>query len=339
MTKPKAKSPTRQYVHYYDADGKRHTKAFSAHTSEELAYKLSQWSIDKAKMQTPRMPLSDAVERYIQCKAAVLSPTTVTAYKSMAANQLSKIGDLDISAIDEQTAQRWVNDLAASGLSAKTVINCFALLTAALRLADAPGNLSRVKLPRAVKYNGYTPSDADIKHLLDYTRRRKNRDLYRAILLGAFCLMRRGEICALTGADINGCEITINKSMAKTETGTWVIKPPKTTDSARTITAPQFVIDEIAGIDGRIIQCDPDDLHDRFARAIKFSKSPKFRFHDLRHYGASIMHALNISDIVIQKRGGWKTPYVLRRVYINAIDSESRRQNEIANSHFCEVVK
>ena len=95
-----------------------------------------------------------------------------------------------------------------------------------------------------------------------------------------------------------------------------------------------FVIDKIKGIDGRIIQATPSQISDRFARAIRFSGSPHFRFHDLRHYSASIMHAMGVPDQYIMSRGGWRTDTVLKAVYRNTISSEQKKQDQLINKHF-----
>ena len=55
---------------------------------------------------------------------------------------------------------------------------------------------------------------------------------------------------------------------------------------------------------------------------------PKFRFHDLRHYCASIMHAIGIPDQYIMSRGGWSSDNVMKAVYRNVIDLENVRQNK-----------
>ncbi|PKB52272.1 hypothetical protein CRH03_25625 [Clostridium sp. HMb25] len=49
-------------------------------------------------------------------------------------------------------------------------------------------------------------------------------------------------------------------------------------------------------IEGRIIKATPEQITSRFRRAVKFSGVTPFRFHDLRHYAASIMHAIGVPD-------------------------------------------
>ena len=59
-----------------------------------------------------------------------------------------------------------------------------------------------------------------------------------------------------------------------------------------------------------------------------------FRFHDLRHYSASIMHAIGILDQYIMARGGWKTDTVLKAVYRNVINDEQKKFTDKINSNF-----
>ena len=114
----------------------------------------------------------------------------------------------------------------------------------------------------------------------------------------------------------------------------WRIKEPKTYSSYREIEYPPFVIEKLKGREGRVVQATPDQVTDRFQSAIRAAGLPHFRFHDLRHYAASIMHAIGIPDQYIMARGGWKSDSVMKTVYRNVIDLEAVRQNEKINKHF-----
>ena len=333
MPKKKKKKNVVYKYNYYDEMGKRRCKSFSAPTMTEAKQLSEEWEINRSKTHVSSMTVSEAVKAYIDMQEPVLSPSTVRAYRSIEKHRIPQI-DIPLNDLSAQTAQVWINRLVMEDLSPKTVRNCFALLTAAVHLKDKTIDLTDVKLPQPQRYIGHTPSDEEIQKLIDYAKNTGKRDLYIAILLAAFGPLRRSEVCALTDQDVNGNEITINKSIVKDDLGVWHIKAPKTRQSARIVSYPDFVIAEIKDIKGPLVNCDPDQLHHRFRRAIKYSKSVPFRFHDLRHYGASIMHALGVPDIYIMQRGGWSTDYVMKRVYINAMDEEKKKQTDIINSHF-----
>ena len=61
---------------------------------------------------------------------------------------------------------------------------------------------------------------------------------------------------------------------------------------------------------------------------------PHFRFHDLRHYCASIQHAIGIPDAYIMQRGGWGSDGVLKEVYRHAMSDKENEMNTKANDNF-----
>ena len=97
------------------------------------------------------------------------------------------------------------------------------------------------------------------------------------------------------------------------------------------------MIDKLKGKKGRIINRSPDAITRSFERTIKRTSLPHFRFHDLRHYAASIMHAIGVPDQYILQRGGWSSDNVMKTVYRNTIDIETVRQNKKINEHFDKI--
>lgn len=79
---------------------------------------------------------------------------------------------------------------------------------------------------------------------------------------------------------------------------------------------------------------DAKNMKDSNVAALTGIGKSTFRFHDLRHYAASIMHAIGIPDQYILQRGGWSSDSVMKTVYRNTIDLETVRQNKKINDHF-----
>lgn len=235
-----------------------------------------------------------------------------------------------LSELTNPSVQIWISDLASKQLSPKTVRNAYGLLSASLEMF-APDLTLKVKLPQKKRPDLYCPNDNDIKKLLDAI---KGTDLEIAVLLAAFGPLRRGEISALTDKNIEGRIIHVRDNMVKGPDNQWYIKQPKTDDSTRDVEMPAFVIDRISNKKVKLVDMNPDYITHRFGRVLKKIDVPHFRFHDLRHYAASIMHAIGVPDQYILQRGGWASDNIMKTVYRNAIDSETVRQNKKINKHF-----
>ena len=210
----------------------------------------------------------------------------------------------------------------------------------------------RVTLPAPEVFIPHVPDDGEVQRLIRYiletthedTRRdmRPRRELYIAVLLSAFGSLRRGEICALKADDFDMLTKTvrITKDVVKDADGYRVTKPmPKTDTSNRTVDLPAYVCEAVAAMDsyqrgGTIIKGTPDQISNRFRRAVRFSGVTRFRFHDLRHYYVSIAHALGIPDAYIMEMGGWATETTMKRVYRSTLANRRQAERDKLTGHF-----
>ncbi len=337
MKKVKNKLPSGSYrvqvFDYEDDSGKRHYKSFTAPTRAEAEYNAQLWRNTHTEHKKPSIKLSQAVEQYIEIKRGVLSPSTVRGYDSILRTRLSPIGDIQIDDLTQSELQRWVSSLVEEKYTPKYVRNCYGLVNAALEMF-APDKQFKITLPARERSDLYCPSDDDINQLINSI---KDTELERAVLLAAFGPLRRGEICALTSDDIHGNTVSVTKSMVLGADKEWHIKQPKTYGSYREVELPAFVIEKFRGMEGKLFEQDPDQISRQFRHAVINAGLPHFRFHDLRHYAASIMHAIGVPDQYILQRGGWISDSVMKSIYRNAIDTETAKQTKKINDHFTEV--
>lgn len=170
--------------------------------------------------------------------------------------------------------------------------------------------------PDCLKYIGFIPQ---IIADPDYVGINPNE-------LAAFGPLRRSEICGLEDTDFNGNIAHIQRAVVLDENKQWVNKTTKSVAGNRYVPFPNFVIDRIRDRKGRIV-------HFLVAR----SGLPRFRFHDLRHYCASIQHALGVPDAYIMQRGGWGSDAVLKQVYRHALSDQSEALNHVINDHFSKL--
>jgi integrase len=276
----------------------------------------------------------EAVTGYINAKEGVLSPSTVRGYERMI-KYYKPIEHIKLYQLTNEQIQIFVSDLTRD-LSPKTVSNVFGLLSSSIALY-LPDKHIRVTLPRIIHKKTLSPSDEDVRGLYDAAC----DELKKCIALSAYGSMRRGEISALKYSDINENVLFIHADLVKDKGGKWVYKEPKTPDSIRYKTVPAEVI-ELLGSgapDDYVVKWLPDTITKRFIDLRK-SQGVDIRFHDLRHYYASIGAALGIPDLYLAESGGWKqNSKVLKSVYQNKITPISEAFEKKLNDHFSEQIR
>lgn len=311
-----------------DEHGKKHYKSFTAPTKRE-AEKLA-LTYEKGLSEPEKITFKAAMEDYINSKANILSPSTLRGYKQMEKYYVS-INDMDISDIDQSTVTNFINAFAGDH-SPKTVRNAYSLLCSVIK-AKIPTAEYRTTMPQKEVLQYYIPTDDEVRKLLDYTKDH-NHDLYIAILLASIGTLRRSEICGLYSSDIKGNTVHVHNTMVKDRDKKWVLKSvAKNGSSDRYVDYPQHVIDALPK-NGKICNISPDQITNGFGRTLKRLHITHFRFHDLRHYAVTIMHALGIPEAYIMERGGWKTNTVLNQVYRGTRSDFSKKYADKANSYF-----
>lgn len=307
---------------YTDADGKQHNRTFTGATKRE-----AEWKAANREKTAQRMPVKQAVEMYIETRVPVLSPATVQSYDAIVRTHLcGAFGAKRADTLTKAEVQGWVSDLARK-VSAKTVQNCYGLLTAAMKFHY--GSAPQVRLPQKKKPRLYAPTDEDICRLLNSCD--DDPELQRCIMLGAFCGLRRGEICALSSDDLVNGQLIIDKAISRGRDG-YVEKPPKTDDSNRVVDVPPSVLEHLP--EGRFVECSPNAITSRFLKLVDQIGLPHFRFHDLRHYFATRLSYIGVPSRIICDMGGWRTDKMMKRVYLDVASDELQRQKKRATDYF-----
>jgi len=264
-------------------------------------------------------------EKYIEIKSNVISPSTKRGYLSILGNLSDTFKRTPTAGITQELIQIEINNYSASH-SPKSVRNAHGFISAVLSVYR-PNMKIHTTLPQKAKFEPNTPSESDIKLLLDEVA---GTEYEIPIRLGCYGL-RRGEICAISEKDIKGNMLYISKSKVLDEKGEWIIKPfPKTTKSQRTIYIDSHLADLIRQR-GCAYSDHPNRLNHTLHRLQKRLNLPPFRFHDLRAYYASMAHLMGIPDAYIMAHGGWSSDYIMNRVYKRAFeDSLTEADKEFA---------
>lgn len=308
-------------------DGKRKYESFTAATKKEAEYQAAEFALkQKAKITPENLTLGEAYDKYIESKSNVLSPNTIREYKRSRNHDLQGLMGVKLSHLTQEEIQKAINE-ESTNHSAKSIRNMHGLLSAVLGIY-MPDFKLHTTLPQKEKYERQIPTEEDLKKLIDAA---KGKTCEVPILLAAFGALRRGEICALTPEDLKENGIVINKSIAIDTNMNTVVKAPKSYAGYRFVELPEFVMEKLRNWSFNIT---PNILTNSFVKTVTKSGIPHCRFHDLRHYHASILHALGIPDKYIMKRGGWNSASVLQDVYQHTMKDKENEFTNLAFSHF-----
>ena len=232
---------------------------------------------EKKKVKSNENLFREELEKYIIAKEAVLSPSTIRGYRNiqkMLSEKYSTFCSMKLSRISQDDVQAVISDLSKTK-SPKTVRNYHGLISSVI----GPNLVLNTTMPQKVQPDLYVPSDGEIQALVNAVR---DTELEIPVLLGAFCMMRRREICGLSMDDIRGNTIHVHHSLVLGTDKKWHLKAPKTETSDRYIEAPGFVTDRIREL-GYITNLNPHSITIMFQRVLERNNIIHFRFHDLRH--------------------------------------------------------
>ena len=321
------KLPSGSYNTQIQVNGKR--KSITASTRNDVRRLAMQYAVTRS--DAPSAPLGLLVDNYIESKRNVLSPSTVERYERIRKRHFHRLMTYPADQLTSERVQKEINLMSAE-YSPKTVRNAYGLITATLDLY-APHIKFKVTMPAKVKTEYHIPTTEDVNTLIAHA----SPNIKTAIMLAAYCGLRRGEIAALSSDDIVGDTIHVHRSAVYDSNGQIVIKRPKTYHSDRYVTMPDIVRSHVQNKTGRIcpialstITKDFDKLRDRLGL--------RCRFHDLRHYYASVLHSIGVPDQYIMESGGWKSDFMLKAVYRNTLDDFKAQNAAKINSFFSKSV-
>lgn len=279
------------------------------------------------RSDTLSVPLGNLIDDYIDDKRNVLSPSTVERYERIRERHFQRLMIVPANKLTSERIQREINLMSAE-YAPKTVRNAYGLITATLDLY-APEVKFRVTMPAKRKIEYHIPTTEEVNTLLAAA----SPNMKTAIMLAAFCGLRRGEIAALTDSDIHDNVLHVSKSAVIDSNHQTVIKTPKTYHSDRIVMMPDIVKNHLEGKVGKICPIALSTITREFD-ALRDRLGMKCRFHDLRHYYASILHAIGVPDQYIMEQGGWKSDFMLKAVYRNTLDDMRAKNNAKINSFF-----
>lgn len=334
---------------YTDENGKDHFKSFTDPDPNQVLLAVAQFKADKAahrrESATPtvdRLTLANAMDRVLESKAAVWSPTTYRSNRSIRRNNLQSIMSVRLCDLTQEMVQAAINQEALTH-SPKTLRNMHGFLASVLRIYRPEFTLVTT-LPQRVKSRISIPNEQEIRVLMDASR---GTFMELPIILAAFCGMRRSEIAALTldCVDFDKRTLTIRSATVRGVDTTWTIKTTKTTDSTRTIRLFPQAYEAIKRLSADmpprapLVTLSPNKITERFTRLCQLGEIPHYRFHDLRHFCVSAMLGQGIPKKYIADYVGHNSENMIDQVYAHIMSSVKTAAEDKMEAYFATILQ
>lgn len=271
-----------------------------------------------------------AIDRYIESKYAVLSPSTVNGYIIIRRNQLQNLMSVNLTDITSELYQSAINrDMLK--YSSKSISNAVGLVNAAVKMF-APEIQTKlfVTKPQKTKASFYIPEEDEIDII--YSRIKKLKPiLIKPFLLASQCGLRPSEIAALSGESICKGHIEIKSAIVLDHKGKPVRKAPKTYAGYRSIPISnqmeQVLLENInnrkQSLCGGMLAKEISDKWRNFFNAN--TDLYYFKFYALRHYYASKCLLMGIPQKYIAELMGHSSTDMIEKVYQHVFPSAMQK--------------
>jgi len=317
---------------YYTENGKKICKSFTAETKKEAEYLASMYLVKKKEKAKTGMTLGEAIDKYIESKENILSPSSIDSYKRIKKNNLIELCNIPISELDPDIVQNHFNKLSLTK-APKTVSNAHGLLASVLNIY-APEIHLNTTLPKRQKKIKNFPSIEDVMRVI------KGTEIELPCLLAIWQGLRMSEVRGIKKSDIKNGILTINRVIVTVNRKHIEKAETKTYESKRQLQLPEYILNLIEKVDTEYItELTGQAIYKRLNRILQKNGLEHISFHDLRHLNASVMLALNVPDKYAMERGGWSSTSIMKSVYQHTFSYERKEIDKKIDGFFNNIIE
>ena len=286
-----------------------------------------------------RVTLTDWADVWLSGRTD-LRPVTRAKYRHMLDRHvLPVLGHHELSKLRPSVVRAWYMEMKKRFVT--TADDAYRMLRAILMTAVTDGMIS--KNPCQVKGAGQARSlERPVASVAELTAAvAATPDHHQlALLLPAWCQLRRGEVLGLQRRDVDLLHgtIRIQRAVVRPMVGKAVVGPPKTAAGQRTIAVPSNVLPALRAHLDHFVAQEPEawlftstsggpmlasTLDRIWQRARLTIGRPDLFYHDLRHSGLTWSAASGASVAELMRRGGHANPTAALR-YQHATENRDR---------------
>lgn len=274
------------------------------------------------------LKLCDAIEKYIEAKSSVLSPSTIRGYAGIKRQRFQPYMN---SKIDQINWQKMVND-ESKAASAKTIKNAYGFICSVLKFQGITP--PSVTLPQVIRNEREWLTPEQIPVFLEAVKGKPCE--FPALL--ALHGLRRSEIYALTASSFKDGKILVRGAVVFTEEEKTVKKKENKNSSSRRdvpIMIPR--LKELIDAGEPMFRTPITYLSKAINDVCDEAGLPHVAVHGLRHSFASAGYHAGLSELQMQKLGGWSDAATMRKIYTHIsqadIDEGADKMKRLFNSY------
>ena len=321
---------------------------------EEIARIVS--SAANGKFQGTRANVRYLTEHWLEhLERLGRSPKTLEGYRSLIKNGIDPaLGSIELAKLSASDIDRFYGLLQKKGLANNTIHHYHACLSAALHQAVRWGWIDhsptlRATAPSLRPRDVHPPTLDDVRRVLADLEKR-NPELACLVFVATTTGRRRGELCGLRWTDLDLVDgtLTVNRAITETRSTGLVEKDPKTHRSRRIALDPSTVaaldahrrlLDRRSDLTGVPIPANgyvwspaldasrplrPDQVSGAWRRVANRVGLGPVRFHDLRHFAATVLASSGVDIRTIAGRLGHAHPAITLRTYAHFMEAADR---------------
>ena len=298
-----------------------------------LAYKTG---VMETRNNPLNITLREACNDYIDKRRGVCADSTIEGYEKNRDQYFASLMDKKLKDIDEATLQKAIsiecNRKSRRGgrLSAATINDRVAFLKSVMRAKGAEIDNIKLVTPEKKRKLVRIPTPPDVIRAI------KGTDIELPCLLAAWLSLSLSEIRGLTKSkSVYNGQLYIMETVVRVKRKDIRKEGGKEEERTRVFDIPPYIQRLIDQVDGDVlVPLTGKQIYGRFQKAITAAGLPPMTFHQLRHLNASAMAMLGVQKEIARERGGWKTNYVMDRVYTHTFTPVRKAADAAIDAYF-----
>ena len=305
---------------YRDASGRERTKQFARKIDAQRWLSETDQAVLEGRYVDPqagRVTLHEYAQEWLARQ--VYRPTTAEQMEGVVRRYVDPhLGGMRLAAIQPSDIQRWVKHLSGA-LAPSTVGVAHRILSGILKSAVADRRIVSnpcvgTKLPKVAKPKIQPMTESQLAAIVEHMPRRHQA----LVIMAAGTGLRQGEIFGLTvdRLDLERRTVLVNRQLINVNGREPFFAPPKSQASVRVVPLPSIVVEALRAhlcahpsktlvfTNSAGAPLRRSAFWTEWNRALKQAGVPAIRFHELRHYYASLLIRHGESVKTVQARLG-----------------------------------